>query len=87
MTVTLYEITIPVFIKHLTTLSKLLEKGVAFTKEDGAKISEAQLVESKLIEDMGDLVYQSLSLPLLKPFPQLFQKSFYLTMLFMAKGE
>ncbi|KAF8859013.1 hypothetical protein BDZ45DRAFT_673578 [Acephala macrosclerotiorum] len=58
MTISLYEITIPVFIKHLKTLSKLLQKGVAFTKEDGAKISEEKLVESRLIEDMGNLIYQ-----------------------------
>ncbi|KUJ07144.1 uncharacterized protein LY89DRAFT_691946 [Mollisia scopiformis] len=58
MAITLYEITVPVFIKNLKTLSKCLEKGVAFTKDDGAKISEAGLAESRLIEDMGNLVYQ-----------------------------
>jgi hypothetical protein len=58
MAVTLYEITIPVFIGHLKTLSKILEKGVAFTKEGGAKISEAELAETKLIDDMGGLIYQ-----------------------------
>lgn len=58
MAVTLYEITIPVFIKNLKTLQKLLEKGVAFTKEDGAKISEESLADAKLIDDMGNLIYQ-----------------------------
>lgn len=55
----LYDITVPPFIQHLKTLSKLLEKGVAFTKEDGAKISEVELVESKLVGDMGNLIFQS----------------------------
>ena len=58
MSISLFEITIPVFIRELKTLSKLLQKGVAFTKEDGAKISEEALVESKLIADMGGLIYQ-----------------------------
>lgn len=71
MAITLYEITIPVFIKNLKTLQKLLEKGVAFTKEDGAKISEEALVDSKLIADMGNLIYQSgfFSLSFLFTFP------------------
>jgi hypothetical protein len=59
MAVSLYEITIPVFIREMKTLSKLLQKGVAFTKEEGAKISEEALVESRLIADMHGLIYQS----------------------------
>lgn len=69
MAFTLYEITIPVFLGHLKTLSKILEKGVAFTKEEGAKISEAELADSKLIADMGNLIYQSQFLLSFFPFP------------------
>jgi hypothetical protein len=57
--VSLYDITVPVFIKNLQTLSKLLNKGVAFTKEDGNTVTEQSLLDSKLIADMKDLVYQS----------------------------
>jgi len=58
MAISLYEITIQVFIKNLQTLKKLLEKGVAFTKEDGVSVTEESLAGAKLIADMGDLIYQ-----------------------------
>ncbi|KAE8447132.1 hypothetical protein EG329_011116 [Mollisiaceae sp. DMI_Dod_QoI] len=58
MAISLYDITIPVFIKNLQILKKLLEKGVAFTKEDGVAVTEESLAGAKLIADMGDLVYQ-----------------------------
>jgi hypothetical protein len=54
MTISLYEITIPVFIREMKTLSRLLQKGVAFTKEEGAKISEEALVESRRIADIHE---------------------------------
>jgi len=59
MPITIYEITIPVFIRELGILSRLLEKGVAYTKTPDAKISEEGLLQRKLIDDMGGLVFQS----------------------------
>jgi len=59
MAITLYSITIPVFLKNLRTLKKLLEKGTVYAKDAGNESSEEKLVGAKLIEDMGDLVYQS----------------------------
>jgi hypothetical protein len=61
---TLYEITIPVFIKQLTTLSKLLEEGVAHAKDSSNAVTEESLVDARLIADMQTLAYQSMSLPL-----------------------
>jgi len=58
MAITLYSITIPVFLKNLRTLKKLLEKGTGYAKDAGNESSEEKLVGAKLIEDMGDLVYQ-----------------------------
>lgn len=49
----LYQVTIPSFIKNLKTLSALLEKGLTFTKGD-----EAPLLNARLIEDMQPLPYQ-----------------------------
>jgi hypothetical protein len=49
----LYEITIPSFIKNLKTLSSLLEKGL--THAEG---NEASLIASRLTEDMHPLPYQ-----------------------------
>jgi len=59
MPVSLYDITVPVFIKHIQTLQKLLTKGVEFANAADSKISEQALVQSKLIEDMGGLIFQS----------------------------
>jgi hypothetical protein len=53
MPLSLYEVSIPVFIKHLNMLSKILEKGRIH-----ASSNEAGLLESKLISDMGGLIYQ-----------------------------
>ncbi|KAH7416778.1 hypothetical protein BKA64DRAFT_701561 [Cadophora sp. MPI-SDFR-AT-0126] len=58
MAITLYSITIPVFIKNLRTLQKLLAKGTTHAKDAGNGVTEEKLVGAKLIEDMGDLVYQ-----------------------------
>ncbi len=59
MSVSLYEITIPVFIKHLKTLERLLEKGVEHAKDAGNKVTEDGLVHARLIDDMRDLAFQS----------------------------
>lgn len=62
MAITLYEITIPVFLKNLKVLAKLLQKGVAHAADSGNEVTESKLTEAKLVADMGDLVYQSTSL-------------------------
>lgn len=49
----LYDITVPVFIRNLTILSTLLDKGSACPD-----VSDELLVKSKLISDMGDLIFQ-----------------------------
>jgi hypothetical protein len=49
----LYEVTIPPFIKNLKILSTLLEKGVAH-----ANGNDATLLEARLIADMQPLTYQ-----------------------------
>jgi uncharacterized protein len=53
MPLSLYEITIPVFIKNLKVLSSLLDKGLAHVHGN-----EASLAESRLIADMHPLTYQ-----------------------------
>ncbi|KAL2064658.1 hypothetical protein VTL71DRAFT_3796 [Oculimacula yallundae] len=58
MAITLYSITIPVFLKHLDTLQKLLIKGIKHAEDAGNDLTKEKLVGSKLIADMGDLVYQ-----------------------------
>jgi len=50
----LYEVSIPVFIKNLKVLALLLNKGIEHVGED--KVST--LLESRLIEDMYPLIYQ-----------------------------
>lgn len=57
MTVTLYEITIPVFIKHIKTLKYLLSKGVA-----DSKVEDQTLLDARLIADMGNFIFQSMCL-------------------------
>ncbi|CAD6506542.1 BgTH12-07769 [Blumeria graminis f. sp. triticale] len=51
--VSLYESSIPVFIKNLKVLAALLAKGSAHSG-----VTEKQLLESRLISDMGNLIYQ-----------------------------
>ena len=51
MPFTLYDVSIPLFIRNLRVLQKLLEKGQASGKE-------ATLVESRLIADMFPLTFQ-----------------------------
>lgn len=49
----LYEISVPVYIKSLKTLSKLLEKGSAH-----AAVSNEQLLDSRLVADMKNFTFQ-----------------------------
>ena len=56
MPVSLYEISIPVFIRSLTNLAAILKKGEAYADEKG--IPHSKLLESKLVDDMANLVYQ-----------------------------
>jgi uncharacterized protein len=53
MTLGLYDITIPPFIHGLKSLSAILEKGRLHASAD-----EASLLESRLIADMGGLIFQ-----------------------------
>ena len=53
MTLALYDITIPPFIHGLKSLSAILEKGRLHSSAD-----EASLLESRLIADMGGLIFQ-----------------------------
>ena len=56
MPVSLYEISIPVFIRNLTNLAAILKKGEAYADEKG--IPHSKLLESKLVDDMANLVFQ-----------------------------
>src|SRR6266487_4427123 len=53
MPVSLYEVTIPPFIRGLKALSAFVEKGRLHASSD-----EAALVDSRLIADMGALPFQ-----------------------------
>jgi len=58
---TLYEISIAIFIKDLSILSRLLDKAVAYTKTETAKnggVTEESLIQGRLIEDMHGFVFQ-----------------------------
>ena len=56
MATDLYTLTAPVFIRALTNLDKILDKGRAFAADQG--IDESELLEARLIGDMGNLVSQ-----------------------------
>lgn len=56
MATDLHTLTAPVFIRALTALSKILDKGRAFADDQG--IAHADLLDARLIEDMGNLVSQ-----------------------------
>lgn len=56
MPVSLYEISIPVFIRGLTNLQAVLEKGRAFAAQKG--IAGEELVGARLYEDMFPLAGQ-----------------------------
>ncbi|KAM3065036.1 hypothetical protein ACMFMG_001247 [Clarireedia jacksonii] len=53
MSLSLYDVSVPPFIKNLKILSHLLNKGLAHVSND-----ESKLINARLIEDMGDLIYQ-----------------------------
>ncbi|APA10872.1 hypothetical protein SS1G_03465 [Sclerotinia sclerotiorum 1980 UF-70] len=53
MSLTLYDISVPLFIKNLKSLSKFLAKGQAHFEKD-----ESKIVHARLVEDMGDLIFQ-----------------------------
>jgi hypothetical protein len=61
MSLTLYEISILPFIKNIKTLQQLLQKGVDHASDSSKAITEEALLESRLIADMGNLIYQSKS--------------------------
>lgn len=56
MSLTLYDITIPVFTRNLEILSRILNKARAFATEKG--IAEDELLQARLFEDMGTLIFQ-----------------------------
>lgn len=56
MTTSLYDITVPVLLRSLGSLSTILTKGEAFAAEKG--IDPAELLGARLIEDMGSLITQ-----------------------------
>jgi len=58
MTLSLYEISIPVFIRNIKTLQKLLDKAVAHASDSSKAVTEEALLESRLIPDMYNLIRQ-----------------------------
>jgi hypothetical protein len=56
MTLSLYDVSVPVFIRALGNLSAILEKGRVFADENG--LPHAELLEARLIEDMAPLTRQ-----------------------------
>jgi len=56
MTLSLYDISIPAFVRGLTNLSDILKKGVAYANEKG--IPSSKLLEARLAPDMAALPFQ-----------------------------
>lgn len=56
MALSLYDASIPLFLRGFDTLSAILEKGRAFADETG--IAHSDLLEARLIEDMAPLTAQ-----------------------------
>jgi hypothetical protein len=56
MPVSLYEISIPVFIRGLTNLAAILKKGEAYADEKG--LAHATVLDARLREDMAALPFQ-----------------------------
>jgi hypothetical protein len=56
MSLTLYDISVPVFLRALSNLDEILKKGEAFADEKG--IPHAELLQARLIEDMLPLTGQ-----------------------------
>ena len=56
MSLSLYDVTVPVFIRAFANLSAILEKGRAFADEN--KIPHSELLEARLYPDMAPLTGQ-----------------------------
>jgi uncharacterized protein len=56
MATELYALTAPVFVRALGNLDKILDKARTFAAEQG--VDEQELLDARLIEDMGNLVSQ-----------------------------
>ena len=56
MSLTLYDITVPVFIRAFGNLTEILRKGEAFADEKG--IAHKELLETRLVHDMYPLTAQ-----------------------------
>ncbi|MEG3178151.1 DUF1993 domain-containing protein [Sphingomonas sp. RB3P16] len=56
MSTSLYDLTIPIFIRNLESLDAILAKGEAFATEQA--IAESDLLDARLYEDMAPLVSQ-----------------------------
>jgi hypothetical protein len=56
MATDLHTLTAPVFIRALTALDAILDKGRAYAAEQG--LPEQDLLDAKLIDDMGNLIAQ-----------------------------
>ena len=56
MSITLYELSIPVFVRSLTNLSAILKKAEAYADEKG--MPHAKLLEARLVDDMHALPAQ-----------------------------
>lgn len=56
MSLTLYDVSVPLFLRAFANLTEILEKGRAFAAEQG--ISEQELLEVRLYPDMGNLISQ-----------------------------
>jgi hypothetical protein len=56
MALSMYDVSVPVFIRALTNLSAILEKGAAHAKAQG--MDAAELIQTRLIADMDPLPAQ-----------------------------
>ena len=56
MALSMYDVSIPVFIRALTNLSAILEKGAAHAQAQG--MDAAELIQTRLIADMDALPAQ-----------------------------
>jgi len=56
MSLSLYDVSVPPFLRAFSAMSAFLEKGRAFADENG--LPHADLLEARLIEDMAPLIAQ-----------------------------
>ena len=56
MALSMYDVSVPVFIRALTNLAAILEKGAAHAKAQG--MDAAELIQTRLIADMDPLASQ-----------------------------